>query len=120
MPRYVILRHESPGSERRPVHWDFMLETGSVLKTWAVAGEPADQREIAADELADHRLAYLDYEGPISGDRGTVTRWDAGEFRFTSQSADELRVVLEGQKLSGEVILCRQQDAQRWRFTFSS
>ncbi len=27
MPRYVILRHEMPGSQRG-LHWDFMLENG--------------------------------------------------------------------------------------------
>jgi hypothetical protein len=120
MPRYVILRHETPSSERQPVHWDFMLEAGGVLKTWALVDEPADRHEIAADELADHRVAYLDYEGPISGQRGTVTRWDTGEYHFTSQSADEFRVALRGQKLSGEVILRRPQGSQRWRFIFSS
>ena len=30
--------------------------------------------EIECRLLADHRLAYLDYEGPISGGRGSVAR----------------------------------------------
>jgi hypothetical protein len=120
MPRYVILRHEMPSPERGPVHWDFMLETDGILRTWALAEQPTLQREIAANQLADHRLAYLDYEGPISGNRGIVTRWDAGEYRLDIDSADELQISLKGQKLSGEVLLCRSEEPQRWRFTFST
>jgi len=119
MRRYVILRHEMPSPERGPVHWDFMLESDGILRTWALAEQPTPQREIAADELADHRLAYLDYEGPISGDRGTVTRWDAGEYQLAVESADELQISLIGQKLTGKVLLRRAEEPQRWRFAFS-
>ena len=120
MPRYVILRHETPSSARGQGHWDFMLETGGILRTWALAEEPKDQNEIAADQLADHRLAYLDYEGPISGDRGSVTKWDVGDYQLASESADELQISLKGQRLSGEVLLRRAEQPQRWRFTFST
>ncbi len=87
MSRFVILRHELPGPERGGVHWDFMLEQGTVLRTWALALEPNSATQIAADALVDHRLAYLDYEGPISGDRGQVTQWDIGELRVASRCA---------------------------------
>jgi len=120
MPRYVILQHEMSTPEREPVHWDFMLERNGILQTWALAEQPTLQREIPADQLPDHRLAYLDYEGPISGDRGSVTRWDAGEYQLGSESADELQIRLTGQKLSGEVLLRRAEEPQRWRFTFST
>jgi hypothetical protein len=120
MPRYVILRHEIPSPERGPVHWDFMLERDGILRTWALTEQPTPQREIAADQLADHRLAYLDYEGPISGDRGIVARWDAGEYQLGGESADELQISLKGQKLFGEVRLRRAEESHRWRFTFST
>ena len=42
--------------------------------------------EMDAEVLPDHRLAYLDYEGPISGDRGSVTRWDRGTYDVEHQS----------------------------------
>ena len=67
MPRFVILRHELPDPRRRGVHWDFMLEHAGVLRTWALAEEPAPNKPISAEALADHRLAYLNYEGPVSG-----------------------------------------------------
>jgi hypothetical protein len=120
MPRYVILQHETPSPERGLVHWDFMLERDGILRTWALAEQPRLQREIAADELPDHRLAYLDYEGPISGDRGAVTRWDAGEYQLGIEFADELQISLKGQKLSGAVLLRRAEEPHRWRFTFST
>ncbi|HEV2971076.1 MAG TPA: DNA polymerase ligase N-terminal domain-containing protein [Pirellulales bacterium] len=115
MGRYVILRHDcengrglspfvsavtdsavaekkgtvplSAGRLRTSgVHWDLMLESGAALRTWALAAEPASDILIAAEQLPDHRLAYLDYEGPISGDRGTVIRWDAGHFELLSET----------------------------------
>lgn len=32
------------------------------------------------DRIANHRSIYLDYEGPLSGDRGWVSRRCAGEY----------------------------------------
>ena len=92
MPRYVILQHEMPaGHEDRPLHWDLMFEWHDSLRTWALACEPRAGVEIAARRLSDHRLAYLDYEGPVSGDRGSVRRWDAGTYEGTWEEADEYR-----------------------------
>ena len=73
--RFVILRHDMPASAPRATHWDFMVESGEgVLRTWALEREPAAKVDIPALALADHRLAYLEYEGPVSGDQGHVTR----------------------------------------------
>jgi len=74
MPRYVILEHDAADGR----HWDFMLAGGEALATWALAERPDAAGPVAARSLADHRVAYLDYEGPISGGRGSVTRWDQG------------------------------------------
>jgi hypothetical protein len=117
MPRFVVLRHELPADSQRSLHWDLMLERDGVLLTWALAEEPTLGKAISAVRLADHRLAYLDYEGPVSGDRGTVTRWDAGEYVALSQDAVELQIRLCGQKLLGTCML-RECDAARveWEF----
>jgi DNA polymerase Ligase (LigD) len=96
MPRFVILEHDHP--ER---HWDLMLETGEVLRTWRLSAPPAEGREAAIQSSFDHRLVYLTYEGPISGNRGTVLRWDEGEFEWLRQDADEIVVSLTGRRLSG-------------------
>lgn len=78
MPRYVILTHDHPF-----LHWDLMLEDAGVLRTWRLLEEPAAGRTVRAERLADHRLAYLDYEGPVSGGRGNVAQWDHGTYDAT-------------------------------------
>jgi DNA polymerase Ligase (LigD) len=96
MPRFVILEHDHP-----ELHWDFMLEAGGALRTWRLARPPEMAGAIIdAVALADHRLAYLDYEGPVSGGRGSVKRWDAGHYEH---EADALR--LDGMRVRGVVRL---------------
>src|SRR4051794_28972290 len=96
MPRFVILEHDWPTR-----HWDFLLEAGSVLRAWRFLVEPTPGCVVPAEANADHRLFYLDYEGPVSGDRGNVTRWDAGTFDWLSDRADCVEVELRGRKLTG-------------------
>jgi len=121
MPQYVILRHECPADYGRPSHWDFMLESGPVLRTWALETLPREGECGIAEALSDHRLAYLDYEGPISRGRGSVTRWDAGTYRIVHETNDELVVELHGAQLQLQVTLVRQSDdPQRWSISCSS
>ncbi len=81
MPRFVVLLHESS----RNTHWDLMLETSDQLTTWEIP--PACKPDALGllesfccrvTPLPDHRIAYLDYEGPVSRNRGTVRRLDVG------------------------------------------
>ncbi len=105
MPRFVILRHDLPPQADRPTHWDLMLEQADGLATWALAAPPAAGHTVAATRLADHRPRYLTFEGPLSGDRGAVTRWDAGTYRLIVQSTNLWRVTLAGRILCGELLL---------------
>jgi hypothetical protein len=114
MPRYVVLHHEMPSGSGRASHWDLMLEDGPALRTFALAGEPLPGTPIDAEELAPHRAAYLDYEGPVSGGRGTVTRWDAGEYETLSQDENELRLMFTGRRLRGPGLLRRGEGENRW------
>ena len=100
MPRYVILEHDYP-----VLHWDLMLEAGSSLRTWRLASPPTAGQIIVATPLGDHRLIYLDYEGPLSGDRGAVARWDCGEFDAVAQSDDLVSVRLQGWRMHGVATL---------------
>lgn len=112
MPRFALLIHDSP----RGLHYDFLLEAGDVLKTWALPRLPEAGVEIPCDVLPDHRPLYLDYEGPISGGRGTVSRWDRGEFVADAWNESEIRVQLAGERLIGRIELRRlPDDAGRWR-----
>jgi hypothetical protein len=57
--------------------------------------------------LPDHRLAYLDYEGPISGGRGSVRQRERGSYDWLWDSSDGLAVRLAGERLRGVVRLTR-------------
>jgi hypothetical protein len=73
--RFVILRHE--GVEQP--HFDLMFETapGSTLATWRSERWPMDRPTIVT-RIGDHRATYLEYEGPLSDDRGHVKRVAGG------------------------------------------
>ncbi len=96
MPRFVILEHTWNG-----VHWDIMLEAGETLRTWAVGVPITSGGAIPARGLVDHRLKYLDYEGPISGGRGFVTGWDSGSYRVFEWSESHVLIALKGHQLLG-------------------
>jgi len=113
MLRFVILQHDGP----RGLHWDLLLETGPALTAWALAQSPDTPGAIDAESLADHRIEYLDYEGPVSGQRGSVTRWDAGSYELVNQSERQLVFLLEGRRLHGTATLSRAgNDPRRWLF----
>src|SRR4051812_1567314 len=100
--RFVVLEHSWNG-----VHWDLMLEAGRGLRTWAIDEPIRAGVELSARQLADHRLAYLAYEGPVSGQRGHVRRVAEGTFRRRECGPDRVRVELTGRQLVGEVDLYR-------------
>jgi hypothetical protein len=100
MPRYVILTHDWPFH-----HFDLMLEWGTALRTWRLAGPPTPAGTVSIERLVDHRLDYLDYEGPVSGGRGQVARWDQGTFEILDDQPGELTLLLSGERLSGQVII---------------
>lgn len=81
--RYVVLRHEGIADP----HFDLMFETvsGSVLATWRSADWPI-VTPTPLQKLPDHRAFYLEYEGPIRGNRGSVRRIAAGYFELIEQN----------------------------------
>jgi hypothetical protein len=90
--RYVVLHHtgiENP-------HFDLMVELqfGSDLATWRVAHWPPkpDDTFVA---LPNHRRDYLEYEGPVSNNRGEVKRITSGELNVVTRSAKGLNVSLD-------------------------
>lgn len=119
----------SPSGERRVfviqkhraghLHYDLRLESGGVLKSWAVPKgpslDPAERR--LAVEVEDHPLDYAGFEGAIPAGEygaGTVIVWDRGTFR--PQGAESFEAMLEkgaakieisGEKLAGGFALVR-------------
>ncbi len=118
MERFVVLEHDWDG-----VHWDLMLERGEVLRTWAVDAPIVAGVELPARALADHRRLYLEYEGPISGARGTVKRVEGGRYDVLHWAPDRVVVRLSGVQLVGEVELRRFSSSAgasplSWSWTF--
>ena len=111
---YVVQQHSA-----RTDHFDFRLEIGNVLKSWAVPkGIPREQTEKhLAVETEDHPLDYSSFEGRIpKGEYGAgkVKIWDKGFFKNIrrlgikeSYENGKIEVHLNGTKLKGKYALIR-------------
>jgi len=127
-PQFVIQKHDAS-----TLHYDFRIEAGGVLKSWAVpkgpSTDPAEKRLAIPTE--DHPLEYADFEGVIPDGEygaGTVMVWDRGPYRNKTEKDGEIQPVekalaaghllieLEGEKISGGYALHRtgSGDGSRW------
>lgn len=120
MLRYVILLHETPPDYPRGTHYDVMFESAGMLRTWAIDSPPAPACDLAAEQLADHRLAYLEFEGEVSGGRGRVSRWDGGAFDVLEDAESRIELRLSGGRLAGgRIVLTRPAlEANLWRLCY--
>jgi DNA ligase D-like protein (predicted 3'-phosphoesterase) len=114
--RFVVHEHRSTR-----LHYDFRLEIGGVLKSWAVpkgpSMNPADKR--LAVMVPDHVLEYIDFEGIIpegSYGAGPVVVWDTGKYNpFDDADPDTalktgiLRFELKREKLKGAFVLAQMK-----------
>jgi len=119
--RFVIQKHAASH-----LHYDFRLEIGGTLKSWAVPkGIPFSKGEKRlAMHVEDHPVSYRNFEGIIPKGQyggGTVMVWDYGTFRPMSNAPakdiaeGKLHFVLQGKKLSGEWYLVRlKKDDKQW------
>ena len=122
--RFVVQKHRAS-----QLHYDFRLEMGGVLKSWAVPKgpslDPADKR--LAMMVEDHPVSYFDFEGIIPAGNygaGTVEVWDMGTWEPLmppgKHSRDEMeksaatllnkgdfKFSLNGKKLKGEFVLVK-------------
>lgn len=128
-PIFVIQEHRASSH-----HWDFRLQVGDTLRSWAVpkgpSTDPSEKRLAIPTE--DHPLAYADFEGVIPEGEygaGAVIVWDAGPFtNLKTTDAGEpvplekqledghVTVWLQGEKLRGGYALIRtgSEDEERW------
>ena len=114
--RFVIQKHDASR-----LHYDFRMEMGGTLKSWAVPkGLPyARGEKHLAVHVEDHPVAYADFEGKIPKGQyggGTVMVWDRGTFEPLSKAPKKelekgkLHFILHGEKLEGEWYLVRLRD----------
>lgn len=113
--RFVIQLHATGEGS----HYDLMIESGPALATWRLGCLPTGLgagESIPAEALGDHRREYLSYEGPVSGDRGTVKIAAAGRCRVLTQSDSLWRVELCGRRVRG-VFTLRRLGSGRWKLS---
>ena len=108
------------------LHYDFRLELGGVLISWAVPKgpslNPASKR--LAVHVEDHPLEYGKFEGVIPAGEygaGTVMLWDKGvwepavEDPVAAYRQGNLKFFLQGEKLQGKWHLFRiNKDDKTW------
>lgn len=123
LPIFVIQKHSA-----RALHYDFRLQIGGVLKSWAVPKGPSKNPSVRrlAMMTEDHPVAYAKFAGTIPKGNygaGKVEIWDHGAFRplkkakFNSRdvSSGQLEFELKGKKLSGNwVLFSIGKDKKAW------
>ena len=119
--RFVIQRHRATR-----LHYDFRLEVGGVLVSWAVPKGPTldpDVRRMAV-HVEDHPIEYFDFEGVIPTKQygaGDVIVWDWGTWEAEAPTLDattaipagELKFELHGQKVTGRFTIVRTSGRRR-------
>lgn len=139
MSRFVIQHHILPDGDE---HWDLMLEGPHGLFTWSLPSPPDQQNTLpmTVRQLADHREAYLDYEGEVSGGRGRVEIHDRGTYCWRNSECaggcagaagvasavqnqpdivDELTFEISGRLITGRLRLTRETQSGKdiWRLS---
>lgn len=113
MARFVVHQHKASH-----LHWDFRLDIGGTLKSWAVPKEPPKTKGLKrlAVQVEDHPRSYIGFEGEIKEGygKGTVKIWDKGPYKMISRNPEKIVVELNGNKLRGKYILIKMKP----RFNF--
>jgi len=123
--RFLVQEHHA-----RQLHYDFRLEIGGVLKSWALPKgpslDPADKR--LAVMVDDHPLEYFGFEGMIPSGQygaGAVVVWDQGQYTLLEGNdplealeGGKVVIALHGEKLKGGFALVKMKGRgeKNWLF----
>lgn len=107
--KYSIQEHNASH-----LHWDLRLESGGVLKSWAIPKSPLEINDGKTKRLAvqteDHPIEYWNFKGKIPEGNygaGTVKIWDKGDYTQEKFSNNEIIIKIKGKKLNGKYILLK-------------
>ena len=115
MASFIVHEHHS-----KKLHYDFRLEIGGVLKSWAIpkgpSMSPRDKR--LAVMVEDHPVEYGSFEGIIPEGNygaGAVLVWDSGTFEASNADFEKGKVEfsLQGRKLKGFFVLTRLKGKEK-------
>jgi len=118
--KFCIQRHDATH-----LHYDFRLEIGGTLKSWAIPKGPSLDPEVKhfAAHVEDHPIDYGDFEGNIpkgSYGGGSVMLWDRGTFELIGDESGEqqlergdLKFRLHGEKLTGTWAIVKMKGAAK-------
>ncbi|AKQ60399.1 DNA ligase D [Bordetella hinzii] len=116
-PLFVVQKHAA-----RRLHYDFRLQIGGVLASWAVPKGPSMDPGVKrlAVHVEDHPLDYAQFEGDIPAGHygaGHVDIWDSGHWEARGNAArglaqGHLRFRLHGRRLHGDWLLVRTHGEQ--------
>jgi len=123
-PIFTVQKHQASH-----LHYDFRLEIGGALKSWAIPKGPSMDPSVKrlAVEVEDHDLGYAEFEGVIGEGyygAGPVLVWDTGWFEPLRANRGpvspmmmfhegKLDLCMHGQRLQGGFTLVRMKDRPR-------
>jgi bifunctional non-homologous end joining protein LigD len=113
LPRFVVQLHDAT-----TLHFDFRLQSGDVLRSWAVPKGPSLDPGIRrlAVPVEDHSMSAGEFEGVHENHRrgsGAVIIWDEGTADIVRDEPGHLSFILDGGKLAGGFALTRTGE-KRW------
>ena len=94
---------ELPSSASKPP-----TQNDKVLQTWSLDSPAVTGQKIVATQLPNHRRVYLNYEGPLTANRGTVRRELTGVLQWIRDEPEFKEVILQTTSLRWHVLIQRE------------